>query len=57
MVKNIYTDYEFDIIRSEVRRFRELGAQGVVIGMLRPDGSLDVEHKTPPCVPILMPRF
>lgn len=39
-----YTDYEFDIIRSEVRRFRELGVQGVVIGMLRPDGSLDVEH-------------
>ena len=37
-----YTEYEFDIIRSEVRRFRELGAQGVVIGMLRPDGSLDV---------------
>ena len=29
-----YTEYEFDIIRSEVRRFRELGAQGVVIGML-----------------------
>lgn len=24
-----YTEYEFDIIRSEVRRFRELGAQGV----------------------------
>ena len=39
-----YTEYEFDIIRSEVKRFRELGAQGVVIGMLRPDGSLDVEH-------------
>ena len=39
-----YTDYEFDIIRSEVRRFRELGAQGVVIGMLKPDGSLDVER-------------
>ena len=39
-----YTEYEFDIIRSEVRRFRELGAQGVVIGMLKPDGSLDVKH-------------
>ena len=39
-----YTEYEFDIIRSEVRRFRELGAQGVVIGMLKPDGTLDVKH-------------
>ena len=39
-----YTEFEFDIIRSEVRRFRELGAQGVVIGMLKPDGSLDVKH-------------
>ena len=39
-----YTEYEFDIIRSEVRKFWELGAQGVVIGMLSPDGSLDVEH-------------
>ena len=39
-----YTEYEFDIIREEVKRFRELGAQGVVIGMLKPDGSLDMEH-------------
>ena len=39
-----YTEYEFEIIRAEVRRFRELGAQGVVIGMLKPDGTLDVER-------------
>ncbi|MDD5804748.1 copper homeostasis protein CutC [Blautia sp. HCP3S3_H10_1] len=39
-----YTEYEFNIIRAEVKRFRELGAQGVVIGMLKPDGSLDMEH-------------
>ena len=39
-----YTDYEFQILKTEVKRFRELGADGVVIGMLKPDGTLDVEH-------------
>ena len=37
-----YSDYEFNIIREEVKLFRELGAQGVVIGILQPDGSLDM---------------
>ena len=39
-----YTDAEFAIIREEVRQFRELGADGVVIGILRPDGSLNMEQ-------------
>lgn len=39
-----YSEYEFQIIKSEVQRFRELGADGVVIGMLNPDGTLDMEH-------------
>ncbi len=39
-----YTDYEVDIIKNEVRRFRELGADGVVIGILKPDGSLNIEQ-------------
>lgn len=39
-----YTDYEFRIIRREVRNFRKLGADGVVIGILRPDGMLDMER-------------
>lgn len=39
-----YTDYEFRIIRREVRNFRRLGADGVVIGILRPDGMLDMER-------------
>ena len=39
-----YTDYEFQIIREEVRMFGELGAEGVVIGILKPDGTLDVER-------------
>ena len=40
----LYTDYEFDIISRSVERFRKLGANGVVVGCLLPDGSLDVER-------------
>ena len=39
-----YTDHEFHMIRNEVRMFRELGAEGVVIGILRPDGTLNKEE-------------
>lgn len=39
-----YTDYEFSIIREEVRMFKELGADGVVIGILKNDGSLDMQR-------------
>lgn len=40
----LYTDYEFRIIRREVELFREAGAEGVVIGCLREDGSLHMEQ-------------
>lgn len=36
-----YDDHEFAVLREEVELFRELGADGVVIGILKPDGSLD----------------
>lgn len=39
-----YTDHEFHIIRNEVRMFQKLGADGVVIGILRPDGTLNMEQ-------------
>lgn len=39
-----YTQKEHEIIRSEIRMFREAGADGVVIGSLKPDGSLDMEQ-------------
>ena len=32
------------LIRRDVKMFREAGADGVVIGILKPDGSLDVER-------------
>lgn len=40
----LYSDYEYNIMQDEIRMFRELGAQGVVIGMLRSDGHLDMER-------------
>lgn len=40
----LYTNYEFNIIKEEVRQFKEEGADGVVIGILKPDGSLDEER-------------
>ena len=36
-----YTDHEKQILKEEVRSFREAGADGIVIGALCPDGSLD----------------
>lgn len=39
-----YTDSEFAIIKQEVEMFRDLGAEGVVIGVLKPDGTLNMEQ-------------
>lgn len=36
-----YTEDELEIMCEEIRLFRELGADGVVIGALSPDGSVD----------------
>lgn len=38
-----YTDLEFEIMEAQVKHFRELGADAVVIGCLKPDGRLDME--------------
>ena len=39
-----YTEDEFEIIKQEVTQFREAGADGIVIGILKPDGSLNYEQ-------------
>lgn len=38
-----YDDFETEIIKNEIKLFRERGANGVVIGVLKPDGTLDME--------------
>lgn len=40
----LYTDHEFRIIRREVELFGKAGAEGVVVGCLREDGSLHMEQ-------------
>lgn len=40
----LYSDEEYELLRRQVRRFAALGADGVVIGLLRPDGSLDEDR-------------
>jgi copper homeostasis protein len=36
-----YTESELRIMAEEVRQFRDEGAEGVVVGVLRPDGTID----------------
>lgn len=39
----LYTDAEFRMIAEDVQMFKELGADGVVVGCLSQDGSLNLE--------------
>lgn len=39
-----YSQYEYETLREEVQMFREMGADGVVIGSLNPDGTLNMEQ-------------
>lgn len=40
----LYTDAEFQMILEDVKLFRELGADGVVVGCLTADGNLDLDR-------------
>jgi copper homeostasis protein len=39
-----YSDDEFDVMCRDLRAFRELRIEGVVLGILRPDGTIDTER-------------
>jgi copper homeostasis protein len=41
-----YSDEEFDIMKYDIQTAKELGADGIVLGILRPDGTVDVERCT-----------
>lgn len=40
----LYSDAEFDIIKSDVLLCKELGCDGVVVGLLNADGTVDKER-------------
>lgn len=36
-----FDDYEYEILLEDIRMFREAGAEGIVVGSLNPDGTLN----------------
>ncbi len=40
----LYDDLEFEIMKSEIRMCGETGCDGVVIGLLNPDGTIDISR-------------
>jgi len=41
-----YTDLEFEVMRRDIQLAKELGAHGIVIGVLRRNATVDVERTT-----------
>ncbi|MGZ3851934.1 MAG: copper homeostasis protein CutC [Flavisolibacter sp.] len=42
----LYTDEEFDIMKADVAVCKELGCDGVVIGLLKKDGRIDIKRSS-----------
>ncbi|MCO5935350.1 copper homeostasis protein CutC [Mucilaginibacter sp. RB4R14] len=42
----LYSDLEFEVMQADIRNCIEAGCDGVVIGILKADGSIDVERCT-----------
>ena len=40
----LYTESEFELLYRQVKRFAALGTDGIVIGVLTPEGDLDEER-------------
>jgi len=43
----LYSELELELMRRDIAHAKSLGASGVVIGVLRADGTVDVEHTRP----------
>ncbi len=45
----LYSDQEFEIMLKETEICRECGADGIVTGILRADGTIDIERTSGTC--------
>lgn len=41
-----YSEMEFEIMKEDIQMCKQLGADGVVLGILKPDGNIDLERTT-----------
>ncbi len=41
---SFYTDYEYDVMKADAIRAKDLGSDGIVLGLLDQDGHVDVER-------------
>lgn len=40
----LYSNYEVNIVKNEIKMFRELGADGIVVGILTKEGEIDLDN-------------
>ncbi|RKO83838.1 copper homeostasis protein CutC, partial [Blyttiomyces helicus] len=40
----VYSDLEFGIMKEDIKQAKALGADGIVLGLLNPDGSVDISR-------------
>ena len=40
----LYSDYEVNIIKNEIKMFKKLGADGIVVGILTKNGEIDLDN-------------
>lgn len=50
----VYSDIEFEVIKKDIEYCKEIGCDGVVIGFLNPDGTIDIK-KTGEVIAIARP--
>jgi copper homeostasis protein len=38
----VYTNLDLEVMRADIDQFKEMGIAGIVLGILSPDGTVDI---------------